>query len=63
MSGSEKTTINLALNGPYIVNNLMNLSSQKGAVTTDETIALCRCGKSENKPFCDGSHKTIGFTG
>jgi CDGSH-type Zn-finger protein len=29
--------------------------------TGKETIALCRCGQSSNKPFCDGSHRFCGF--
>ena len=62
MSENEKTTISPAPNGPYIIENLASFSSQKGAIKMDETIALCRCGKSENKPFCDGAHARVGFT-
>ena len=62
MSEDKNTTINPAPNGPYIVSELSRLSSQKGIIQTEEIIALCRCGKSENKPFCDGAHAKIGFT-
>ncbi len=61
MSNKPKPSINPAPNGPYLVKNLERLASQKGPVETKETIALCRCGASNNKPFCDGAHKSIGF--
>jgi CDGSH-type Zn-finger protein len=50
-------------NGPLLVNGLERLQWSDGvAVTTRSTLALCRCGASKNKPFCDGSHNGIGFT-
>ena len=62
MSETKKPEITPAENGPYLVNNLTNLANQKGAVTTKENMALCRCGGSANKPFCDGTHKSNGFS-
>lgn len=62
MSKDKTTNITLAPNGPYIVKHLASFSSQKGPIETEETIALCRCGKSSNKPYCDGSHAKIGFS-
>ena len=51
-------------NGPYIVKNLQSLTDAKGAdiLPDKKVIALCRCGKSNNKPFCDGTHAKIGFS-
>ena len=49
-------------NGPYVVTGgpgLRNTRREEGAST--ERFALCRCGGSNNKPFCDGSHQRIGF--
>ena len=50
-------------NGPYLIKNLQSLTTSKGAdiLPDKEVIALCRCGKSNNKPFCDGTHNKIGF--
>src|SRR5437773_8780144 len=45
---------------PKIVENLQ--SSEGKQLTTIVGIALCRCGQSKNKPFCDGTHGTIGFS-
>lgn len=58
------TTIKVRENGPYLVRGPVTLTDANGAIFTieGENIALCRCGASENKPFCDGSHKANGFT-
>ena len=50
-------------NGPLIVKHATGLTGPGGAeMETKEVMALCRCGKSANKPFCDGSHNDAGFT-
>lgn len=50
-------------NGPYLVTGTFVLTDCDGAPYTvsGENVALCRCGGSQNKPFCDGSHKLNGF--
>ena len=60
-SGPEIAPI---LNGPYRVTNLKMLQGFHGAKShsTPEAAKLCRCGGSKNKPFCDGSHRTNGFS-
>jgi len=48
--------------GPYIVKGPVTIVSDDGSSTvTREKVALCRCGASANKPFCDGSHKSLEF--
>jgi len=50
-------------NGPYIVENLETLENSKGKpIPKGGFVALCRCGKSSTKPFCDGTHIKINFT-
>jgi len=59
---SSTTKINILANGPLIVHGTIQLEDAEGNVTehTHKT-ALCRCGASGNKPFCDGSHVKAGF--
>ncbi len=53
-----------APDGPYLVVNAENLRGWLGeSIPARPTMALCRCGGSAMKPFCDGTHATIGFTG
>lgn len=54
--------IELSENGPYVVKNLSTVRNSKGEnLPTKDVVALCRCGGSSNKPFCDGTHATIEF--
>jgi CDGSH-type Zn-finger protein len=50
-------------NGPLIVRGPVELLTQDGRRIDPgrKTIALCRCGRSATKPFCDGSHKAVRF--
>lgn len=62
MSTENKPSITPTPDGPYLVKALKHFASQKGAFEAEETMALCRCGGSANKPFCDGTHKKNGFS-
>jgi len=56
------TTIKVRESGPYLITGDVTLTDCDGNVYPfSGTTALCRCGGSENKPFCDGTHKTNGF--
>ncbi len=60
----DKLLIKLMKNGPAILEgNYTMESSELGEHTSDKGVALCRCGRSSTKPFCDGTHKEIGFEG
>jgi CDGSH-type Zn-finger protein len=61
--GIEPTTITPYRNGPYLVRGPFILRDQEGEEipTSRRTIALCRCGKSQMRPYCDGTHKLIDF--
>ena len=59
---SDTPTIEERENGPLVVKGLSSMKDADGGdVEVKPVMALCRCGASKNKPFCDGSHNEIGF--
>lgn len=57
-------TIKARENGPYLVTGPFTLTDADGTVyelPEGKAVALCRCGGSRNKPFCDSTHSKIGF--
>ncbi|MDW4549205.1 CDGSH iron-sulfur domain-containing protein [Defluviimonas sp. D31] len=62
MTDDTKVTIEARENGPFVVKRLTRLKGEDGAMLeTKPVTTLCRCGHSAKKPFCDGSHKRVGF--
>jgi CDGSH-type Zn-finger protein len=78
MAAEQHVKIQVTPDGPYVVTGGVPLSDQTIEVDAEGTSRswskgrdydapaeyhLCRCGHSENKPFCDGHHKKVGFDG
>ncbi len=61
----SEVTIQALKNGPFLVNGEVKLKDGDGKPipAKDKAVALCRCGQSANKPFCDGTHVKAGFKG
>ena len=62
----EEVVIKVRENGPLLVTGPVTVVDHLGNkfdTAAGANIALCRCGASFKKPFCDGTHKTSGFVG
>ncbi|HXG10049.1 MAG TPA: CDGSH iron-sulfur domain-containing protein [Gemmataceae bacterium] len=62
---SEPVVIRCRENGPYVIKGAVKVTDHLGnefvLPAGKDTIALCRCGHSKSRPFCDGSHREVGF--
>lgn len=58
----SETIIEPVVDGPLLIYGNVAVKDAEGIVTKKNNVtAFCRCGSSSNKPFCDGTHKKIGF--
>ncbi len=61
---ADGPTITVTENGPYMLEGAAEVRDAKAATVSEAgKVFLCRCGRSSNKPFCDGTHKKVGFEG
>lgn len=61
---SNKTLVEVMENGPLLVYGNLKVTDQAGNESLkNQTTAFCRCGASQNKPYCDGSHLKVAFEG
>jgi len=59
----EDASVTVCEDGPLLLRGPFTLLTQDGEEIDPgrATVALCRCGRSAIKPFCDGTHKIVGF--
>ena len=59
-----ETIIETIPNGPLMVYGNVSIKNPSGVISkSNKATAFCRCGGSQNKPFCDGTHRKNGFQG
>lgn len=60
----SETIVETSPNGPLLVYGNVTVKDAQGVLTKKNNVtAFCRCGASQNKPYCDGSHRNAGFQG
>ena len=61
-AGASILNIEIKKNGPILITTNCIITHGDGSKETKQgTTALCRCGQSANKPYCDGTHRKVGF--
>ncbi|MBU6243833.1 MAG: CDGSH iron-sulfur domain-containing protein [Actinomycetales bacterium] len=61
---SNAATVTVLADGPLQVEGRIRILAADGTLIKEcEQVFLCRCGQSGNKPFCDGTHRKVGFSG
>ena len=67
MATMDEVVIKVREDGPYKVTGAVRIVDADGNTLPipdpDRPVVLCRCGHSATKPFCDGTHRRIGFDG
>ena len=60
---SKDVEITVSENGPYLVKGEVHIKDADGEefISRKNLVALCRCGGSKTKPYCDGTHSKVGF--
>lgn len=58
----SKTKVQIEDNGPYKISGTFEIVDAEGnTYDSKKPVSLCRCGQSDEKPFCDGTHEEVNF--